>query len=776
MRDAQGGVGPMRGRGAVIRFLCTLCALAAPAVGHSRAVAYGAVVHDPFLEELRTGVFREPDDVSVSGGWPADLLHPLALDLAWRDGLDACLGAQGITADSSRAGALLIPASLGSDAALAAWVASARATRDTLVATAEGRWLAAPQPGSHAWLAAPRLMLMASRLWEDGNAAAAAACAWRLVAARDVLGLSSEEAFVWDLRARCLAQRAQAPVALDVVWPLLPDLGLFDVRSGWALWVACRRATGQPLVPPGEATPALGLALASGGEAWLTAAQLRAAGFPPEVEAGLGALVLPAADLASHFARFPKPPTDGLLQGYWLRGQRRRQSGDGAWYESLAGLPGLKDGHRLDMWRRASEARLLAGAWPQALADLAQGLALIGSDASWSMQRKLRSWAVQMLVLAEARKRPHDAQRVLTLAHDRLTGTQAEAFAEEAAPWLARLDPAQAPDPPATRRDAARARVIAGEAPDLNLPEPGPIDMTLPSAAAWCDTLLGDWAALGQHLELPGTTARDAAYRLALAGVAGAAGHRYRTACQAIGAYLATDPDAEGLRRWVLAGDVGAAAGDGALPEASPVPALVAASRGSEGQALARRHALLGLAIVTGDARGQIAAAVTLPLSRVTEDRQLRLEYPVPSAASIREALGEAEVGPALLLAIARNESLFEPADRSRAGALGYMQIMPIHFGEEARLPGAQHWSQAATSLRKGDALLAAERVRFAGDPYRAVAAYNAGAGAVARWDRQLGGVSDRAIFQAWIGYDETRRYVAAVLTDREIYRWLLAR
>ena len=54
------------------------------------------------------------------------------------------------------------------------------------------------------------------------------------------------------------------------------------------------------------------------------------------------------------------------------------------------------------------------------------------------------------------------------------------------------------------------------------------------------------------------------------------------------------------------------------------------------------------------------------------------------------------------------------------------------------------------------------------------MAAYNAGAGAAQRWDRQLGGSAGRAEFLAWIGYDETRRYVAAVLTDREIYRWLL--
>ena len=77
------------------------------------------------------------------------------------------------------------------------------------------------------------------------------------------------------------------------------------------------------------------------------------------VEAGLGALMLPRADLPGHFDRWPAPPVDGRFQGYWLRGQRRLRHGAGD-IEALAQLPGLKDGHRLDLWRRASEKRVLS--------------------------------------------------------------------------------------------------------------------------------------------------------------------------------------------------------------------------------------------------------------------------------------------------------------------------------------------------------------------------------------------------------------------------------
>jgi hypothetical protein len=206
-------------------------------------------------------------------------------------------------------------------------------------------------------------------------------------------------------------------------------------------------------------------------------------------------------------------------------------------------------------------------------------------------------------------------------------------------------------------------------------------------------------------------------------------------------------------------------------PRPSPVPGLLPVLRRSQ----LDMHAALGLALLTGDMRGTVAIGYELPGEGLTNAEKRRFLYPLPAEGPIREALLAAESEPALILAVARNESLFEPAVRSRAGALGWMQIMPFHFPRRGALPGQRNWAVPAVSIQLGDNLLAENRRRYGGDPYLTLAAYNAGPGAAERWRRQLGGTDRRDIYLAWIGYPETRNYVEKVLIDREIYAWILS-
>jgi soluble lytic murein transglycosylase-like protein len=102
---------------------------------------------------------------------------------------------------------------------------------------------------------------------------------------------------------------------------------------------------------------------------------------------------------------------------------------------------------------------------------------------------------------------------------------------------------------------------------------------------------------------------------------------------------------------------------------------------------------------------------------------------------------------PALVSAVVAVESGFEPQAVSPKGAQGLMQLMP----RTAREMGVADPFDPAANLDGGSRYLSSLVARYDGDLTRALAAYNAGMGAVARH----GGVPP---------YAETRRYVRKVL------------
>jgi soluble lytic murein transglycosylase-like protein len=105
-----------------------------------------------------------------------------------------------------------------------------------------------------------------------------------------------------------------------------------------------------------------------------------------------------------------------------------------------------------------------------------------------------------------------------------------------------------------------------------------------------------------------------------------------------------------------------------------------------------------------------------------------------------------AQLDPALVAAVAQTESGGDPTARSAAGAEGVMQLMPA----TARALGVADPYDPVQNVRAGAAYLRTLIDRF-GDLTSAIAAYNAGPGAVARY----GGVPP---------YAETRVYVERVM------------
>src|SRR6185295_7096832 len=106
----------------------------------------------------------------------------------------------------------------------------------------------------------------------------------------------------------------------------------------------------------------------------------------------------------------------------------------------------------------------------------------------------------------------------------------------------------------------------------------------------------------------------------------------------------------------------------------------------------------------------------------------------------------------ALLKGLIRQESGFNPAARSGAGAVGLTQLMP---GTAASL-GVDP-SDPAQAIDGGARYLKQQLDRFGGDVTKALAAYNAGPGAVAKY----GGVPP---------YGETQNYVQRVMAFAQQY------
>jgi soluble lytic murein transglycosylase len=123
------------------------------------------------------------------------------------------------------------------------------------------------------------------------------------------------------------------------------------------------------------------------------------------------------------------------------------------------------------------------------------------------------------------------------------------------------------------------------------------------------------------------------------------------------------------------------------------------------------------------------------------------------------------------VLALARQESLFNPRARSVSDARGLMQLLPSTGDRVAHQVGEQSSPDLfdpQTNVRLGTAYLKNLFDLFQGDRFKAVAAYNGGEHAVEGWTRRFPGDDDEWVEN--IGYRETRDYVKKVIGGRREY------
>jgi len=179
-------------------------------------------------------------------------------------------------------------------------------------------------------------------------------------------------------------------------------------------------------------------------------------------------------------------------------------------------------------------------------------------------------------------------------------------------------------------------------------------------------------------------------------------------------------------------------------------------------------------------ARGFGPAAVRLgwqaALKSPNDSRVLRVIFPWPNRRAVEAEAAEFGVDPLLLVAIVRQESVFDAQALSPAGARGLAQLLPGTAALTARgldVTFYPEWINVPDlNLHLGAAHLQELLQRFGGRVDAAAAAYNAGASPVKRW-LERPGADDPDEFVELIPYQETRGYVRAVLRNRELYRAL---
>lgn len=133
------------------------------------------------------------------------------------------------------------------------------------------------------------------------------------------------------------------------------------------------------------------------------------------------------------------------------------------------------------------------------------------------------------------------------------------------------------------------------------------------------------------------------------------------------------------------------------------------------------------------------------------------------------------KVDPALVAAVIHVESGFDPEARSAQNAVGLMQLLPETAQFIAERSGGHDYVPAdlmdpAINIRYGTYYLRLLLDMYDGQILSAVAAYNAGYGAVSGW-REKAAAEGHTFGRADIPYPETRAYVDRVLSMRKQYR-----
>ncbi len=151
-------------------------------------------------------------------------------------------------------------------------------------------------------------------------------------------------------------------------------------------------------------------------------------------------------------------------------------------------------------------------------------------------------------------------------------------------------------------------------------------------------------------------------------------------------------------------------------------------------------------------------------------------DYPLPPL----DPIGGFTIDKAMVYALVRQESRFDPLAVSNAGAMGLMQVRPIAaadaVGDDKLLADNSPLFDPAFNLRAGQDYFTwlMDRGLKSPDLLRAVAAYNGGPGTLNKTLAQLGADCDSLLLIESLPFQETRNYVEKVMASYWTYRRLM--
>lgn len=166
---------------------------------------------------------------------------------------------------------------------------------------------------------------------------------------------------------------------------------------------------------------------------------------------------------------------------------------------------------------------------------------------------------------------------------------------------------------------------------------------------------------------------------------------------------------------------------------------------------------------------------VVAGLAEVQDPEFWNMAYPRGYMNAVTYEAKQNSLDPLIVYALIKEESSYNPAAVSSAGAVGLMQIMPTTGEFIAEKISLKNYNNSfledyRINVKMGSWYLASLLSQFDGDLIKALAAYNGGPGNAAKWEGKFGNLEDDEFIES-IPIWETKEYVKKVLRSYWEYK-----